>query len=341
MKKLTLLFAASLAFQTGVWAQSTSCAGTTAPALENTTSSVTVGGGGGNPAPVFVNQGQGFTRTEFAIAKRGTPARDQAGNPDTTGQSLSPINNVIIGADDSDGIFLADYLTRYGITLSPGDTIELTAIGYNLGQVRGLVQKILTGSVQATGATCCQVLDLTPDARGFCDTLRNIGITDSNSVNNLADVLNVFDAFSPRQLSVRGLIANMAQVNSFGAEPLFPVECGKNDLPICYGIDINARYAYVTNQAIAVERIGALSSFALLPNPATQGRFTLMLSAEQPVSLAVRIYNGLGQMVYQQNMGEVQGMRAENISTRDFSPGMYFVEITDGISRETRKLLVH
>lgn len=318
MKKLSLCLAILGLSLGNLAAQTTSCANTTAPAVQSGMSTVEVGGVTTVPAPPMSVAGSGFTHTQFLITKKGTPARDGQGNIDTTGQVLSSVNDVIIGADD-DGNFIPFYVSRYGISIAPNDTIELTAIGFNRSQVRTLVQKILNGTIAATGATCCQVLNLTPDARGFCDTLRNVGIVDSNTIEDLSDVLAVFDAFSDRQLSVRGLIASMSMVNSFSGT--LPVECGRNDLPICFGVDINARHGYKANAQVVVERMNDVSTFAIFPNPVQDGRLNIFVSTSSSVDLSVTIYNTLGERVMSSQLGSINGEHNQVLSTFNLSAG--------------------
>lgn len=336
MKKFTYTLLAFAALQSSaLFAQSTSCSGVTAPETTNTFDSVAVGGTIWTPAPTITTAAVGLNNTEFVVTKWGVPARDGAGNIDTTGGG----GNVIIGAD-ADGIFDPSTMSRYGISLMAGDTFEVTAVGYNLSQVKTIVTTLLNGTIPATGATCCAVINALPDAGGFCDSLSNAGIAGANDVNSIIDVIEVFDAFSARQLSVEGLIASMATVNTQGTSSFFPTECGRNLLPICYGINKNRRQKFVASSTIAVQRLSEVSNFIVFPNPTDKGFVNVMVETQTSADLSLRVYNLLGEMVSENNMGNVTGQVTLTVSTNQLAAGMYIVELTDGKNKQSQKLIV-
>lgn len=322
------------AFAQAAFAQSTSCTGVTAPATQNAFHPTPIGGVIWTPAPPMATTAVALPNTEFVVTKWNTAALDGSGNVDTTGGG----GNVIIGAD-ADGIFDPSTMVRYGISLSAGDTFEVTAVGYDLQQVKTIVTKLLTGTT-STGATCCQVINLLPDAAGFCDSLANAGITSANDVNSIVEVINVFDAFSTRQLSVEDLISSMATVNSQGNSPLFPTECGRNDLPICYGINGGSRYKYVASSTIAVQRLSEVSNFMVFPNPTDKGEVNVLVETQATTDLSLRVYNLLGETVAQNNLGSVSGKVTLTVATNHLAAGMYIVELTDGKNKESQKLIV-
>ncbi len=334
MKKLAYTLLATALFSGSLLAQSVATCGGTAPVVQDTMIATPIGGVIWTPAPTLTTQAVGLPYTEYLITKYGTAALDSAGNADTTGGG----GNVIIGAD-FDGIFDPSTMTRYGVSLAAGDTFEITAVGYDLIQVRTLVNKILTGTT-STGATCCQVIDLLPGAAGFCAALATAGITSVNDIHTVADVIDVFDAFSTRQLSVEGLVASMQSVNTQANTPLFPTECGRNDVPICFGINPTSRTKYVASSTIAVQRLSDVANFAIFPNPATQGQVNVIVETQKASELTIRISNTLGQTVSEMPLGVVDGSRTATISTANFAAGMYIVEITDGINRQSQKLIV-
>jgi hypothetical protein len=335
MKKFAYTLLAFAALQSSaLFAQSTSCSGVTAPETANGFDSIAVGGVIWTPAPTLTTAAVGLNNTEYVVTKWGVPALDGAGNVDTTGGG----GNVIVGAD-ADGIFDPSTMTRYGISLMAGDTFEVTAVGYNLSQVKSIVTMLLTGTT-VTGATCCQVINALPDAAGFCDSLSAAGIASANDVNSIVDVINVFDAFSARQLSVEGLIASMATVNSQGTSPLFPTECGRNLLPICYGINKDRRQKYVASTTIAVQRLSEVSNFIVFPNPTDKGFVNVMVETQTTTDLSLRVYNLLGEMVSENNMGNVTGQVTLTVATNHLAAGMYIVEITDGKNKQSQKLMV-
>ena len=340
MKKLALYLtaAATLGFTASASAQITQCSGVTAPAVTSGMSSTEVGGSVETTAPTLATQAVNLTHTHFIITKKGTPARAADGSVDTTGAFLTSVNDVILGADN-DGVFNPGNYSRYGISLAPGDTVEVTAVGFNLSQLRIVVQALLTGV--APGGTCCQGIDAIEEARGFCDTLRNNGVTDSFAIQTFDDVIKVFDAFSDRQLSVRGLLASMDLVNTSASA--LPSVCtgGTNGLPICYGIDFNARYGYKMNQTVAIERMSEVANFAVFPNPVTGSNINVLVDTKRPTNLTVTVYNLLGQALIQSDLGVIDGTTTTQIQTDKLGSGIYFVELFDGQNREVRKINVN
>lgn len=334
MKKIIYTFAIGAAFfhTNTASAQSTSCPNTIAPIIQTGMHGTEIPADQNTPAPTLVTQATGLTNTEFLITKYNTPALDSAGNRDTVGGG----GNVIIGAD-VDGIFMPNTMSRYGRTLAAGDTFEVVAASYNLAQLRSLVQKVLHGSF--SGGTCCSVFDVLPTTRGFCDSLTAVGISDSNDIQDLSDVLNVFDAFSARQLSVENLLVNMATINGFSSNVLFPNQCGKSDLPICYGITKTARHQYKVGAPIAVNKLSDVTNFMLFPNPATSD-VNIVLETRSNMDLSVRIHNTVGAIVYTQQLGLVNGRVSMQVPVSQLAAGVYFVELTDGKGREIQKLIV-
>lgn len=339
MKKIALSLAAvaALGFSTASQAQVTECSGVTAPAIETGFSATEVGGAVETVVPTLTTTAVNLTHTQFIITKKGQPALASDGTVDTTGSAFGSFTDVIMGADD-DGVFNPGNHTRYGYTFAPGDTLELTAVGFNLGQLRRLVQAILQGSTP-TGATCCQVIDLIEEARGFCGTLSNIGIVDSNAIVSLAEVLDVFDAFSDRQLSIRGLLSNMSLVNNSASS--LPAACTDGQTPICYGIDLNARYGYKMGQTVSIEQMNDVSTFAVFPNPVANGVLNVLVDSKIAQDFTITVYNTLGQAVAQEQLGVVEGARTTQINTANLSSGMYFVELSDGQNRQIRKVSVN
>lgn len=333
MKNFTLAFLA-LAFAQTAMAQTATCSAT-APSISNTFYATPIGGVIWTPTPNLTTPAVNLPNVEYVVTKWNTPALDDAGNVDTTGGG----GNVIIGAD-ADGIFDPSTMSRYGISLVAGDTFEVTAVGFNLVQVRTIVNKLLTGTIPSTGATCCALINSLPGAEGFCDSLSAAGITSQNDVNSIVDVINVFDAFSARQLSVEGLIASMVMVNTQASSAIFPVTCGRNDVPICYGINPNSRTKYVASTTIAVQRLSEVSNFMVYPNPTDKGFVNVMVETATTTDLSLRVFNVLGEMVAQDNMGQVTGQTTLTVSTNHLAAGMYIIELTDGKSRQTQKLLV-
>lgn len=340
MKKLAyaLLLAGTLIQSEQMYAQAVATCGATAPEVQTGLSTIQPGGTiWTTPPPIQVQASPTttFTHVEYLITKRGRRAMTTSGGttPDTTGGG----GDVILGATAT-GNFNPGTVSRYGVRINAGDTFDLTAVGYKLQQIKDLSNKIFTGRT-VVGATCCALINaVSTDARGFCDSLRAAGYDGQEDINGLQDVIALFDAFSPKEVSVAGLIANMQTVN--GYQSSLPNECGKNDLPVCFGINKNARYGYVASNTVAVEELSANTNFMLFPNPAENGFVNVLIDSKNTADIRLSLYNTLGEQINTQVLNGLNGQTTLSLETNTLNAGIYFVELTDGTSRQTRKLLV-
>lgn len=339
MKKFTLflLMCCMTMVSSQIFAQAqTACDSVAAPEVQSGMNSYDIGGTIWTPAPPMQTAAAGLPTVEYLIVKIGTCALDSARTAcDTTNGGGA----VIIGGDD-DGIFNPADVTRYGIDIQAGDTFAVVAVGYDLTQVRGLLNQILSGTT-SIGAPCCSIFDLQQETAGFCDTLNNLGITSQNDINGIEDVLTVFDAFASAQLSVNGLIYYMQQVNSYGSL-LQSSGCGtttsSGDI-VCFGINPDQEYMYRASNTVAVEEFDQVASFGMFPNP-TNGDVNLSVELSTPTDLTLNIYNAFGQKVSVQHLGTVEGAQTFTAQTSTFAKGMYMVELTDGQNSTTAKLIV-
>ncbi|WCL80129.1 T9SS type A sorting domain-containing protein [Saprospira sp. CCB-QB6] len=335
--QLTLFLALSLFVGQQLFAQATTaCNNKTAPEVQTGTNSYEVGGTIWTPAPPLSVQAVGFANVEYLIVKKGTCALDSARTAcDTTNGG----GDVIIGAD-ADGILDPATLGRYGVTVAPGDTFGMVAIGYDMGQVRVLLDSILNGIIAGSGSPCCGLFNLYSETRGFCDTLSNLGITSINDVNTLADVLTVFDAFTDAQLSAASLVSYMDLVNGFSSR-VNGFECGDltDNLLICYGLNPSQVHYYRTASTVATTHIDGLNAFSVFPNPAA-GDVQLFLDLKEEQDLQVNIYNSLGQRLHSQNLGAQMGQQQFQLPTAQFSAGIYLIEINNGSASSTQKVIL-
>lgn len=288
------------------------------------------------PPPLAVNASADLPNVEYLITKRGTSSLDQNNQP--TGQ------DVVLGAD-VDGIFMPMDPTRYGISLSVGDTFELTAIGYDLAQLQTLTDSLLNGKNLA-GTPCCNLFILLaaalnePSVANFCSNVNNAGIAGGNDVQDMTDVLTIFDAMSTTgQLSIESLIATIQLLNANGT--VFQTDCGgagANDF-ISFGINPTKRYGYEMDNALVVQALNPVTRFLMYPNPASD-RVQLHVTTDQPVELTINVYDVLGQRVMSRNLGQVQGDYNTGLSVGHLAKGIYAVEITNGQERQTHKLTI-
>ena len=340
MKKFSLyvlLFCLNL-LSSGLFAQpQTSCSGVTAPEAQNAIYGTEIGATIWTPAPTLAINAVGLSNVEYLIVKVGTCALDSARvacDPTAGG------GDVIIGSD-ADGIFDPGTLNRYGVTIQAGDTFGIVAVGYDLAQVKGLLNQLLTGTINSSGYPCCDIFDLQAATAGFCDTLNNNGITGQNDINNLGDVLDVFDAFTDAQLSVNALASYMLEVNN-QAGLLAGVGCATTTAGgdiICYGMNPNAVYKYVAASNVAVNMTPTVANVEMFPNPANT-EVTLQIATESASEITVNVYNAIGVKISTDNLGVVNGNYTFTKSITGFASGMYLVELTNGKNSQTQKLIV-
>ncbi len=283
-------------------------------------------------ATLTTNASSQLPNVEYILTLRGTPALNSQSTPDTTGGG----GDVIIGTDN-DGAFFAPSAGRYGTTISVGDTIDVSAIGYNLAQAKTLFGALLNNDI-SPGNPCCNIFTLT-NAGGFCDSLNSAGIFDASDINNFGDVLVCYEALFDAQLSIESLIFNMNLFNSY--QTLIPSSCGGGSFPVCYGVNRTARYGWPVSTANSIEKLSdAAADFQVYPNPSPAGEVKLNITSTKAVDLSVNLYSLLGEKVFSKKLGIVNGISSVEISVATLTAGAYFVELSDGKNKEVRKLIV-
>ena len=290
-----------------------------------------------------INASSDLPNVEFLITKKGTAAMFNDGSgPDTTGGG----GDVIIGGDE-DGIFKPSDLSRYGISLADNDTFELTAIGYDLAVMQNLTDSLLNGYALNGSSLdpCCNLFYFMaiglgqPSVAGFCDSVNNAGIFNGSDVNNIEKVLDIIDAFSTGQASVESMVYTMEVINTNGGS--ISVDCGGTASAnfVSYGMNKSSRYGYVINDPVPVQQLSDVSLFAIFPNP-TSNNVNINFTTKKQVQLNINIYNTLGQIIYNIELGNVDGDFSTLLPLDNFSSGIYSVELTDGHNSTIEKLLV-
>lgn len=342
MKKLATLFAACLMTASTINAQTCCTPSTVAPEITTGFYATSqIGGNVNTPAPVLSTMNSADLPTvEYIITKRNQVALNDMGMPDTTGGG----GDVIIGAD-ADGIFMPDNISRYGVTLNPGDTFDLTAVGYDLDVIKELADSLLNGVSPGSGPCCglFGVLALVlnePAIAGFCDSVNGAGIFNSTQINGMNEVLAIFDVFSSGQTSLGSLVSTLNLINSNGAQ--ISTDCGGTGASnfLSFGIKRNSQYGYDREGTIAVQELSDVSLFMLYPNPATKGDINIYFTTKKEVDLTINMFDALGQRVHNEILGNVSGDFNTTIPVQNLAAGMYYVELTDGHSNQLQKVIV-
>ncbi len=92
--------------------------------------------------------------------------------------------------------------------------------------------------------------------------------------------------------------------------------------------------------ALAIEE-NETDDFALMvfPNPANE-KSTVVFDGNMNEDSKISIYNQLGEIVFEQNYGKLNGRQRIELNTTDFSDGIYFVQVTTGSDTATKQMMV-
>jgi len=94
----------------------------------------------------------------------------------------------------------------------------------------------------------------------------------------------------------------------------------------------------VTDTTSSVFSINGVDKLQVSPNP-TNGQFTLNINTLQGVDLRVKVINALGQVVITDELGNVNGAFSKAYNLDQFAKGLYFLQVTDGTSASTLKVV--
>lgn len=88
-----------------------------------------------------------------------------------------------------------------------------------------------------------------------------------------------------------------------------------------------------------VEEATAVTSIELFPNPAVD-MTNLQLNLNEASTVSIEMYNTLGQIVYTNNLGEVNGFQNVEVATADLDGGMYLINININGNIVTKRVSV-
>jgi hypothetical protein len=113
-----------------------------------------------------------------------------------------------------------------------------------------------------------------------------------------------------------------------------------------YSIDYGSygTYAFEVTTAgnggfTGVEEVSAIESASVYPNPATD-MTNIEFNVTSTSAVTVQVINALGQVVYNNDMGDVNGAQKVQVNTADLEAGMYLVQITVNGSVITKRVSV-
>ena len=82
-----------------------------------------------------------------------------------------------------------------------------------------------------------------------------------------------------------------------------------------------------------------VQNLKLSPNP-HEGRFSLTFDLPQRGQTTVRIFNNLGRMIYEYDLGEFSGSFSDQVDISQNGPGSYFLEIRQGDKSNVKKVVL-
>jgi hypothetical protein len=88
-----------------------------------------------------------------------------------------------------------------------------------------------------------------------------------------------------------------------------------------------------------IEEAATVTSASVYPNPATD-LTNIEFNVTEASAVTVQVINTLGQVVYANNMGEVNGTQKVIVNTTDFEAGMYLINITVNGNVMTKRVSV-
>jgi thiol-disulfide isomerase/thioredoxin len=88
------------------------------------------------------------------------------------------------------------------------------------------------------------------------------------------------------------------------------------------------------------ENNSAVSSLSIYPNPSVESA-TITYSLKASANVSIEVLNMLGEKVESANPGfQAAGEKHYSLNTKMLNSGLYFVQITNGTTKEARKLMV-
>lgn len=136
----------------------------------------------------------------------------------------------------------------------------------------------------------------------------------------------------------------MTTVSSgFPAQGSFDMHNGSTREVIVF---VQAASGEVLNAAVSTFSSGigfdeneAISQLSVYPNPAVE-MTTVQFNLEEASNVTIEMYNAVGQIVYSNNLGEVNGMQSIEIGTSNLEAGIYMINMNVDGDIITRKVSV-
>lgn len=260
-------------------------------------------------------------------------------NNQFVGSTETPENLKIIGST-VDGLFIPSQLNRYNSTVVLGSELNAYVVGYNLNNIKALIDSILTGT--SGNAACFQIIDLVEP--GFYTRLNNLGIMNGSNVNNFNDIMTIVDAYANdnEPLSIAKILDFATEMNNIAS--FLQNGCGGSHLPICIKVNPEVAHHYIVTNKTVNENVSVnqmlVTNFDIYPNPANMNGFTVHFGSSNSKNLTITCTNSLGQTVRTLKIDSSLEGNNVMVDTKDMEKGIYFVNVSNGTSSSTKKITI-
>lgn len=116
---------------------------------------------------------------------------------------------------------------------------------------------------------------------------------------------------------------------------LSKVKVAVEDLTQQESDDMRTRY----NLDMAPSNELRVNDLGLFPNP-DQGAFRLQFELPEQGPTSIRVYNAAGRSIYDYDLGPYSGPFSDDVDISQNGPGAYYLEITQGMKRLTKKVVL-
>ena len=83
----------------------------------------------------------------------------------------------------------------------------------------------------------------------------------------------------------------------------------------------------------------AINNLDVYPNP-TRDIFNVSFVSEEIQTLSIRVMNIVGEVIYEESLEKFVGEYTKQISLKDYSKGVYFLEINDTKGTINKKIIL-
>ncbi len=98
-------------------------------------------------------------------------------------------------------------------------------------------------------------------------------------------------------------------------------------------------YTIVVTSGAATNDMANFAYFNLSPNP-NNGDFSISLKSDETSDISVKVFDVIGRQVFNESYDNNQSIFTKNIKLNDVQPGIYLVNISDGVRFNTERIII-